>query len=217
MSDEEITAALNTAGKSDQILQIVAFIVSFIFLMIYISFFCTLRRASMQKKVATNPWIMVLPTIYITCYTLRYLLKVINTSTDHMPVPFQILFDSCFVIGHALFYVIMLLRLSLGFKGTKYQTTPIKLLLCVIMIISITLINIFYYLIKRQRIGDETLIKGSSWKRFIQWNAQDIHNDLFIALVCCNLCFAVILIYLFVRNIALMIMAQMKHQSRRRR
>eukprot|EP01083_Nonionella_stella_P142504 441084_1 len=216
MSEDEIIAALEASEASEHILEIFAFITSLIFLMIYIYYFYRLRQyelsmnASKRKRNTTNIWIMVLPTMYTLCYTLRYLLKVISTATDHKDIPLRVTFDACFVIGHALFYVIMLLRLALGFRGTQYALSRVKLIACVILLSGISLINIFYYLIKRNGVGDDTIIDDPSLSSFNQWNEEEVHDHLFIALVFSNLFFAAILIYLFVRNIVLMVLYQME-------
>eukprot|EP01083_Nonionella_stella_P297575 1010444_1 len=215
MSEDKIIATLEASDTSEQILEIFAFITSLLFLMIYLYSFCRLRRyetfmnaGKRKNKIVTNIWIMIVPTVYTFCYTIRYLLRVVSTATDYKDIPLRVTFDSCFVIGNALFYAIMMLRLALGFRGTQHALSRVKLLLCIIILMSITLINVFHYLIKRQGVGDDTIINGSSLSAFNQWN-EEVHDHLFVALVCCNLFFASILIYLFVRNIVLMVMRQM--------
>eukprot|EP01084_Bolivina_argentea_P250760 420303_1 len=197
MSSDNLAIALKAADQSELILDIFGFICTFIFLVIYIVFFYKLRQsegssnASKRNKIVTNPWIMILPTTYTMCYTIRYLLKLISNVTNDVNVFYQVSFDATFIIGNALFYVIMLLRLALGFKGTVYELTRVKLVVCCIILICITLINIFHYVIKRHEVGNETID---------HWNDDEVHNNLFVALVCCNLVFAMFLIYLFVRN-----------------
>eukprot|EP01083_Nonionella_stella_P042702 115286_1 len=219
MSEHKLLAALEASDASEQILEIVAFIISLIFMVIYLWFFYKLRqyeasvnasKRNILTQISTNIWIMILPFVYTLCYTLRYLLRAISTATDYKDIPLRVAFDACFVVGNTLFYAIMILRLSLGFRGTQYELSRVKLIACILILLTITLINIFYYLIKRQGAGDDSIMNQSSLKPFNQWNEDEVHENLFVALVCFNLFFAGILIYLFVRNIVLMILFQME-------
>ncbi len=98
----------------------------FIFLIIYIPFFYRLRKhekeanKSRKSAVVTNIWILVFPMIYISCYTIRYLMDIIAKQYETIPIGLKFTMDLFYVIGNTVFYVIMILRLKLGFKGTEY-------------------------------------------------------------------------------------------------
>eukprot|EP01084_Bolivina_argentea_P306752 530123_1 len=210
MSSEALDALYDEADKNERIQEIIAFIFSVIFLVIYITFFYYLRKhekatnKSKKTAVVTNIWILVFPIIYVLCYTIRYLMEIIAQQSDTINISLKFTMDLFYVIGNCVFYIIMILRLKLGFKGTEYELTKCKLIFCAILLFINAFINTFYFLIKREGItelGDNV---------FGDLKQDDIHSHLFIVLVCINLCLASVLIFLFVRNIVSMITFQME-------
>eukprot|EP01083_Nonionella_stella_P111969 328836_1 len=206
-ADDELTAIKKSAEESEEIQEIIALIICSLFLIIYIILFSKLFAMSKGKnqRKRTSQWVIALPIIYVTIYTLRYCLELIEKQGNVDNLYLETILDLCFVIGNGVFYLIMITRLKIGFEQTQYKLSQSKLILLIVLLVTLITINILYYLIKSNGVDDPSLVNDRNLQR---WNTDDVHTTFFILLVLNNLILATILVYSFVKNIALMIIAQ---------
>ena len=102
----------------DAIIKGINFIQSFIFLILYIKSYRTLKATLVDGISKYLQMIMRTSILLAAAYFLRYVLSL----TNHFhPIPHsQWLLDLLFIVGHSSFYLVMMLRLHFVFRGTKY-------------------------------------------------------------------------------------------------
>eukprot|EP00485_Elphidium_margaritaceum_P009264 CAMPEP_0202692668 /NCGR_PEP_ID=MMETSP1385-20130828/6991_1 /ASSEMBLY_ACC=CAM_ASM_000861 /TAXON_ID=933848 /ORGANISM="Elphidium margaritaceum" /LENGTH=291 /DNA_ID=CAMNT_0049348245 /DNA_START=11 /DNA_END=883 /DNA_ORIENTATION=- len=141
---------------ADAVLNVLTTVVSFIFLGLYIlGFFRMKAKATDPTSKLYLRYVMSCSLIFIISYTIRYLFKTCThdawtfNKSDKFNAIDDVIGDVFFVIGHGVFYLIMILRLFFVFRGSKYalsRTVILALALCWSMIV---LVDAAYFIVLR--------------------------------------------------------------------
>ena len=190
-----------------QIQLIITFVICFCFCVVYLVFFFKLYKFSQQQKHQTNKMMMLFPFVYVATYTIRYFLAIIDQYW-YSSLYIDTALDLCFVITHAIFYYIMILRLKLAFQMTEYQISKRNHAISILLLCILIVINLLYFLVFNNGADDESLLSGRILEILNEWESKQVHNILFMVLICCNIILAVIVIYHFIKNIVKMIIDQ---------
>ena len=209
------------AELSDNIQSAFNFLLSLIFFVIYIeAFYClnpnepqkTNYQKTKSKTQSINPVIRRVSICYVLVYTIRYTFFIIiwgGFDNKEFEVLEYGVFDLGFVIGHSLFYLLMILRLQQGFAtSSKYKLKKWELVVLYTLLALICVTNEMYFIIRHNRKK-----KGHIFYHDKDKNKYAIHTYLFLVLVILNFLLGGVLIYKFNKNIWDLVQIQHKNCS----
>ena len=177
---------------SDNLQKTGAFLISFVFLIIYIRSFCAI---SQSKKVSRK--LITICILYVTLYTLRYFGKILVWIIGAENIPTLLideileyaLFDLAFAVGHFCFVLLMILRLQIAFKDTIYETSKLNLLILYSLLIINLIVNELYF------VCNQVFYHNKRDHRF------GVDTYLYLVFILLNILIAAILVYKFNKNV----------------
>ena len=154
---------------SDNFQNTVNFFLSIIFFVFYIeSFFCRAPNEAKNSihrnrynKQTIDPMIRRVSICYVLVYAIRYTFFIIMWA-GYNNEEFEILeygvFDLGFSIGHALFYLLMILRLQKDLKKLTYKLGKAQLIVLYTLLALIFITDEFYFIVRHNRKSGSSIL-----------------------------------------------------------